>query len=128
MPVHWVIDSRSRLVTVTAEGFVSRTEFEEYLEAVTGSGANPYAKIFDGRASNGGLPAADMLELAARFRALHAEPHGPLAIVVPPEKRERMTPVFGALAAAERPLRFFTSLTAAQRWIRGLAPTHPEKP
>ena len=49
MPVHWLIDSRSRLVVVTAEGYVTRAEMEEYLEVVTGANANAYAKIFDGR-------------------------------------------------------------------------------
>ena len=48
MPVHWLIDSRSRRVVVTAEGRVTRAEFGEYLEVVAGAGANAYAKIFDG--------------------------------------------------------------------------------
>jgi hypothetical protein len=87
MPVHWVIDSRSRRVVVTAEGKVTRPEFEAYLEAVTGAGANPFAK---------------------------------LAIVVPPERRVGLEPVLGALAAADRPVRLFTTLRAARRWIDSL--------
>ena len=116
MPVHWLIDSRSRLVLVTAEGEVTRAEMEEYLEVVTGAGANGYAKIFDGRSGKGG--AADMLALGVKFRAMHSQPHGPLAIVLPPVHRDRLEPVLGVLAAAERPIRFFTSLRTAMGWIK----------
>ena len=77
MPVHWLIDSRSRLVLVTAEGDVTRADMEEYLEVVTAAGANGYAKVFDGRAGKGCMDAADMMALGARFRAMHSEPHGP---------------------------------------------------
>ena len=121
VPVHWLIDSRSRLVLVTAEGEVTRAEMEEYLEVVTGAGANGYAKIFDGRAAKGGMDAADMLALGVRFRAMHSQPHGPLAIVLPPARRHRLQPVLGMLAAAERPMRFFTSLRTALGWIKAAA-------
>ena len=118
MPVNWLIDSRSRLVLVTAEGEVTRAEMEEYLEVVTGAGANGYAKIFDGRSGKDGMDTADMLALGAKFRALHCQPHGPLAIVLPPARRDCLQPILGILAAAERPIRFFTSLRTAMGWIK----------
>ena len=117
MPVHWLIDSRSRLVVVTAEGKVTRAEFEEYLEVVTAAGANSYGKIFDGTRGENAMAGEDMAALAARFRQLHAEPHGPLAIVLAPARRVQLEPVLGALAAADRPLRLFTSKLSALRWI-----------
>ena len=121
MPVHWLIDSRSRRVVVTAEGRVTRGEFEEYLEAVTGARANAYAKIFDGTRGENAIAEADMLVLGATFRQLHAEQHGPLAIVLPAEKQACLEPVLGTLAAADRPLRLFTTLRAARIWIDGEA-------
>jgi hypothetical protein len=119
--IHWVIDSRSRLVVVTAEGTVTRADFEEYLEVVTGAGANGYAKIFDGTRGENAMTREDMLALAARFREMHAEPHGPLAIVLQPDRQARLEPVLGALAAADRPLRLFATMRAAQTWIKTLA-------
>jgi len=119
MPIYWLIDSRSRRVVVTAEGKVTRGDFEEYLEAVTGAGANSYGKIFDGTRGENGMAAEDMAALAARFRQLHAQPHGPLAIVLAPARRVQLEPVLGALAAADRPLRLFTSKLSALRWIDG---------
>jgi hypothetical protein len=113
VPVHWLIDPRSRRVVVTAEGRVTRAEFEEYLEVVTGAGANGYAKIFDGSLGENAITTEDMALFGARFRQLHAEPHGPLAIVLPAAKRAGLVPVLGALAAADRPPRLFTTLRAA---------------
>jgi hypothetical protein len=121
--IHWVIDSRSRLVVVTAEGKVTWADFEEYLEVVTGAGANGYAKIFDGTHGENAMTREDMLALAARFREMHAEPHGPLAIVLQPDRQARLEPVLGALAAADRPLRLFATMRAAQTWIKTLATT-----
>jgi hypothetical protein len=117
MPIHWKIDSRARLVVVTAEGRVTRIEFEEYLEAVTGARANGYAKIFDGTNGENGMTMDDMLALAARFRAMHAEPHGALAVVLQPARQTALEPVIGALAAANRPLRLFATLRTARNWI-----------
>src|SRR6266545_69270 len=102
MPVHWVIDSRSRRVVVTAEGKVTRAEFEEYLEVVTGARSNSYAKVFDGTQGENGMAQEDMLVLGARFRELHSEAHGRLAIVLSPAKRAQLEPVLGVLAAADR--------------------------
>jgi hypothetical protein len=97
-----MIDSRSRLVVVTAEGQVTRADFEEYLEVVTGAGANGYAKIFDGTRGENAMTREDMLALAGRFREMHAQPHGPLAIVLQPDRQARLEPVLGALATADR--------------------------
>jgi hypothetical protein len=118
VPVHWLIDSRSRQVLVTAEGDVTRADMEEYLEVVTGAGANGYAKIFDGRPGKAAMDMADMVALGARFRVMHGEPHGPLAIVLQPTRRHHLEPVLGMLAAAERPIRFFTSMRTAKGWIK----------
>ena len=121
MPVSWSIDSRAHLVTVTAQGKVERADMDEYLDCVTGARANSYRKIFDGsRLAEGAMAMEDMLALGARFRMLHAERHGPLAIVMPAERRARLLPVLGMLAAAPRPLRLFSSLIDAQRWVMSL--------
>ena len=120
MTIHWVIDSRSRLVLVTVHGKLTRAAFGEYLDVVTGAGANGYAKIFDGTHGENAMTREDMLAFAARFREMHAQPHGPLAIVLQPDRQARLEPVLGALAAADRPLRLFATLRAAKSWLNTL--------
>ena len=40
---------------------MTRADFEEYLEVVTGAGANGYAKIFDGTRGENAMTREDML-------------------------------------------------------------------
>lgn len=120
MPLSWKIDSREGLVTVLAEGDVTRAEMESYLDAVVGAGALGYRKLFDGRSSHISMPPEELLAIGHRFRSLHDGPVGPLALVVSPDKWEKMERVAGMLAAANRPMRIFKTLKPAQRWIEGL--------
>jgi hypothetical protein len=121
MPLHWKIDSRQKLVVVTCEGDVTRGDLVDYLGAVEGAGALPYCKLFDGTAFRTSMTALDMLEIGARFRSYHARPVGPLAIVLPPDKADLFARVLGILAAADRPMRVFTRLAPARRWIESFA-------
>ena len=50
MALHWFIDSRKRLIVVTAEGPVSRADIDGLLDAVTGAKALPYRKLVDATA------------------------------------------------------------------------------
>jgi hypothetical protein len=51
MALHWLIDSRARLIVVTAEGSVSRTEIDGLLDAVTGAKALGCRKLVKSVAS-----------------------------------------------------------------------------
>jgi hypothetical protein len=121
MPLYWMIDSRQQLVVVTAEGDVTRADADDYLDAIEGGGAVAYRKLYDGRAGNFMMNHDEMMAVAVRFRSYHHRPVGALAIVLPQDKAEPVARVLGILASAERPLRLFTSLAPARRWIDGLA-------
>ena len=122
MPLYWTIDSRQQLVVVTAEGDVTRADADDYLDAIEGGGAVAYRKLYDGRAGNLMMTQDEMMAVAVRFRGYHHRPVGALAIVLPHDKAEPVARMLGILASAERPLRLFTSLAPAQRWIDGLVP------
>jgi hypothetical protein len=122
MPLYWTIDSRQQLVVVTAEGDVTRADADDYLDAIEGGGAVTYRKLYDGRAGNVAMNRDEMMAVAVRFRSYHHRPVGALAIVLPHDKAEPVARMLGILASAERPLRLFTSLAPARRWIDGLVP------
>lgn len=117
MPLYWTIDSRRKFVSVTCEGDVTRADLVDYLNVMEGAGALTYCKLFDGTAFQTSMTALDMLEIGARFRSYHARPIGPLAMVLPPDKADLFARVLGILAAADRPMRVFTRLAPARRWI-----------
>ncbi|HZX84767.1 MAG TPA: hypothetical protein VFF19_14460 [Reyranella sp.] len=122
MPLYWTIDSRQQLVVVTAEGDVTRADADGYLDAIEGGGAVAYRKLYDGRCGNLMMTRDEMMAVAVRFRSYHHRPVGALAIVLPHDKAEPVARMLGILASAERPLKLFTSLAPAQRWIDGLVP------
>lgn len=122
MPIHWTIDSRRRLVVVTAEGDVTRMDAEEYLDVVEGSGALAYRKLYDGRAGNLVMDHEELMAVAARIRNYHDHPVGPLAIVLPDDVVDPAARMLGVLAMADRPLKLFSSLAPARRWIDRLVP------
>ena len=120
LALHWRIDSKVRLVTVTAAGFVTAVEFAELVDAVLGAGAIGYAKLFDGSAEDLRITREDLLVIGANLRSWHSHPDvGPLAIVLAPRKHDAAARLLGILAAAPRPMRLFTSRPPAERWIAG---------
>ena len=122
MPIYWTIDSRQQLVVVTAEGDVTRADAEEYLDAIEGGGALAYRKLYDARAGTVVMDHDEMMAVAARIRSYHHHPVGPLAIVLPDAVADLRARLLGILASADRPLKLFTSVAPARRWIDSLVP------
>ena len=120
LALHWHIDSRVRLVTVTAAGIITAADFAELVEAVVGAGAIGYAKLFDG-AEDLKISREDLLLIGASLRSLHSHPGGigALAVVLPPRKHQAAARLLGILATASRPMRLFTSRPPAERWLAG---------
>jgi hypothetical protein len=118
MPLNWTISHPHRLVTVVAEGDVTREEIEQYLDGVVTSGALAYRKIFD--ATNGGIvtDSNDMMILGARIRAYPAFGRlGPLAIVATNDRSRWQARLFLQLAEVDRPIKIFRSAGAARKWL-----------
>jgi stage II sporulation SpoAA-like protein len=121
MPLYWTIDSKAELVTVTAEGDVTRADADAYLDAIEGGGAIAYRKLFDGSAGTLGMDQEELMTLGVRIRSYHHLPVGALAIVMSDDKREAVGRFLGILASADRPMRLFASATTARRWLESLA-------
>jgi len=118
MPVHWTIDSKHRLMTVVAEGDVTRPEFEAYLDMIDNAELYAYRKLFDGGAADTSMGAENILAVGVRMRSAHqSRAVGPLAVVVPEDKIAMVSRVLGMLAAADRPMRVFHETGPARDWI-----------
>jgi hypothetical protein len=120
MPLHWTIDPERQLVTVRADGPVTRVEADAYLDAVEKDGAISYRKLYDGRAGELGMDQEELMAIGARFRSYHHLPVGALAIVLADDKLEIVGRLLGILASADRPMRLFANPPAAQRWLESL--------
>jgi hypothetical protein len=118
MPLYWTIDSRERLVTARADGGVRKEEVEAYLDAMAGSGAGTYRKLFDGSRGEPLMGADDIMALAVRMRGMQQVGQaGPLAIVMPRDKYDQFARMLGILAVPDRPIQFFSDAAAARAWL-----------
>lgn len=121
MPLNWTIDHDQRMVTAVCEGEVTLSDIEGYLDAVVVAGTMPYRKLFDGTHGDSAMTDEEMMALGARIRAYHGMgTMGALAIVVITEQTHGLARLFGALAAADRPIKIFRDLRAARRWLDSL--------
>jgi hypothetical protein len=118
MPVHWTIESKHRLMTVVAEGDVTRPEFDAYLDVIDNAELYTYRKLFDGSAADTSMGAENILAVGVRMRSAHqTRAVGPLAVVVSEDKIAMVSRVLGMLAAADRPMRVFHEAVPARDWI-----------
>ena len=117
MPLHWLIDSKARLLVITAEGDVTYADAQECLASVVGARAMPYRKLFDGTHGTLAIASDEVLSLGVAFRGFHSSPLGALALVLAHDQREQISRLLGVLAAAERPIRLFESGLPAKRWL-----------
>lgn len=119
MPVHWTIDSEAKIFEVTCSGLVEADEFHQMLDALVGSGALGYRKLFDGSQADTRLGALEVLNIGVRMRSLHGDgaPLGPLAVVIPADKYPLLSRALGILASPRRPMRIFSEVDRARKWL-----------
>jgi hypothetical protein len=118
MPLHWTIDSQERFMSVVGTGVVSRADVDGFIDAVMANVALGYCKLFDAGQATSSITADEMIELGLRFRSIHiGAVVGPLALVMPVDRGDRLERMVGMIAAANRPMRVFTKLDKAQIWI-----------
>ena len=118
MPIRLKVDHAARLMTATAEGDISKTEFEEFLYATVSENTGPYRKLFDGRFATTHMDPEDVFAFGLRMKARHGiERTGPLAVVMQPHHYDLVSRVLGMLATADRPMCLFEELVAAHKWL-----------
>jgi hypothetical protein len=119
MPLHWTIDSRTKLLVAVADGDVGLRDVEHLLDVVAGSNALSYRKLFDARRGKTQMSSTELLAIGVRLRALHATTPvlGPLAFVVRDQSYGRVAPVLGILAVPKRPMRVFNTVEKARAWL-----------
>ena len=118
MALHWTVQSHLRLVTVTAEGDVTRSDVEAYFNMSNGANIVEWRKLFDARNGRAVFTGQDVNALGVRIReAATVREVGALAFVMPEIETPELMRFLGFLAAAKRPMRLFRDIDPARRWI-----------
>jgi hypothetical protein len=118
MPIHINTSDLDRLVIAVVLGEATGDDIMEIAREFLKSGRQAYGKIIDTTAGSSPVDESKMAAIAAFMRAdPKAGTRGPLAFVVDP-KRGDQARTFADLTADERPVRVFTSLREARKWVR----------
>lgn len=125
MPFHWSISSRDQVVEAQAEGRLSAADWLDFSAIMVGANAITYRKLLDARKAVLAMSHEELMQLLVMARAYHEQYQvGPLAVVLPLEQEEQWSRILGALAAADRPFKIFTSERTARRWLSSLQSCH----
>ncbi|MBU8874625.1 hypothetical protein KQ910_12695 [Reyranella sp. MMS21-HV4-11] len=119
MPLHWTAQSNPPLVTIVAEGDVTKADVEEVLAFLVRADLVRWRKLFDARNGQGRLTPEDVEAIGVRIReATRTQDVGPLAFVMPTgAEKPELRRMLGLVAAAPRPMRLFRRIAPARRWI-----------
>jgi hypothetical protein len=119
MPLQWTISHPDRMVAMRAEGEISLTEAEEYLDALVVADAMAYAKLVDCTTMVTHVSDDEMMMLGARMRAYASVMKGgPLVFVVTSPELNDYVRRYINLAAAERPVKIVRTVDEARAWLK----------
>jgi hypothetical protein len=117
MPIHLDIFHPNRIVVVVARGAITSEDAIQAVREFVEKGMVHYRKIVDVSMARSDIDVEQLKELAALARSNpQAANRGPLAFVVD-RIGNPLAHVFAEMTEAERPVKVFTSLSEARRWL-----------
>ena len=118
MPIVWGVNHAARLVTVKATGELSRTDIEEYLDALVAAATLSYRKVLDMTECRLALGGDDMAAIGARIRGHETMgPMGSVAVIAGSDELYDQIRHFESVVHAHRPLRIFRDAEVAYAWL-----------
>lgn len=118
MPIHVRVSHHDRLVVAVCHGTITADEFHNAVREFVDQGALHYRKLIDVAAAN---TLVDMDRLKALFVLAKSSPkaaeRGPLAFVVDGKRGDTVRELAALAEEGERPVRVFTSLHEARKWL-----------
>ncbi|MDP1909572.1 MAG: hypothetical protein Q8K85_14835, partial [Hyphomicrobium sp.] len=103
-------------VVVVARGAITPDDVMKTVREFVDEGAVHYRKIIDVSMARSDIDLEQLKALAAIARSNPRAPRGPLAFVVD-RMGNQMAHAFAEMTEGERPVKVFTSLSEARRWL-----------
>ena len=127
MPIHVRVSHPDRLVVAVAHGTIAAGEFQDAVRAFLLQDAMHYRKLIDVAAANTTAGLENLKALLELVRsAPRADERGALAFVVDGKRGDLVRELATLGHEGERPVRVFTSLHEARRWLDSI-PVPPSK-
>ena len=120
MPLQWKVSHLDQMVICVSEGTVTLEDFQEYLAALKKEKALPFPKIFVATHGQSGMGESDRRKLVTLLTSfLEIDGLGPFAVVAGSQRNFGLISVFRSLATVKRPMRLFSDIHAARKWLDG---------
>ncbi|UYN97145.1 MAG: hypothetical protein KIT25_09525 [Enhydrobacter sp.] len=115
MPIFMEVDRLNQTVTIVAHGVVSNEDIERNTRELVDAKVPQFAKIIDTSAATSRLTPQQVEHIASMLRS-EPGPRGPVAYVIN-ANRVGFAHAHADVTRSERPIKLFTSLHEARRWI-----------
>jgi hypothetical protein len=124
MPIYVTVYHLDKTIIGKTEGDVTLADIEGYLEDVVRARAVPYRKIFDATSGTSRLTPDDVEALRAMLADFMARRSnvGPFAVVTGGSREGRMANICQTASTIDRPMRVFSDIHAARRWLEERLP------
>jgi hypothetical protein len=116
MPIHLDISRLERTVVVVARGHITPEDIQEIYRQIAEANVRSFGKIIDMIHATSGVELEQVLPVAEALRGRPEEKRGPTALVVDPDNK-RFAEIFAGATKGDRPLRLFSRLHEARRWL-----------
>jgi hypothetical protein len=117
MPIFMEISRVERTVLMVAQGEFSHDDFRKVTQDLIDANVAAFGKILDTSASRSNLSKEQVEEIAAMLRASSGgEARGPVACIIDPDRVD-FAHTLAEVSKSDRPIKLFTSLHEARRWV-----------
>ena len=119
MPIYVSVYHLDKTIIGKTEGEVTLADIEGYLNDIIKARAVSYRKIFDATSGTSALTPQDvetLRETLAEFTRTRRDV-GPFAVVTGGDRNGRMANICQTATTADRPMRVFSDIHSARRWL-----------
>jgi hypothetical protein len=118
MPIYVTVYHLDKTIIGKTEGDVTLADIERYLDDIVKARAVPYRKIFDATSGTSRLTPEDVDVLRTKLAEFtRTRSFGPFAVVTGGNREGRMANICQTASAADRPMRVFSDIHSARRWL-----------
>jgi hypothetical protein len=124
MPIYVTVYHLDKTIIGKTEGEVTLGDIEGYLDDIVKARAVAYRKIFDATSGTSVLSPQDVETLRIKLADFTQKRRdvGPFAVITGGNREGRLANICQTATTADRPMRVFSDIHAARRWLNEMMP------
>jgi len=123
MPIYVTVYHLDKMIVGKTEGDITLADIEGYLDDIVKARAVRYRKIFDATSGTSVLTPEDVVALGSKLAEFTKKRDvGPFAVVTGGNRQGRMANICQTASTIDRPMRVFSDIHSARRWLEERLP------